>query len=387
MLAVRAKALIDGRLAPSVDDVLALAEPILKHRMALTFAARAEGQRLGPSSPGSSRRWSNADGEPAQARQDPTSGAGASWRSNARRTASPTACPKCSWRRSASRRRWRTACTAAAAPGPARRSGSSASFRRATRAPVIDWRRSASSDHLYVREREWEAAHTVWLWPDLSPSMNFRSHLAPIDQARPRAGADAGCRRAAGARRRTRRPARPDAADRQPQGDDAHRRSHRSPTRAPRRSATPAAEGALWPLFRRASCSATSSIPAETIASTSRRSPPTAPPAISSQILDPGRGDAALRGPHRIPQPRRRRNAGSPTACESLRAQYQERLAAHRAELDRDGQAARLVVPRASHRPPAAEPLLTLIMRLQGGAAITAGKAASRRDAAAEART
>ena len=42
----------------------------------------------------------------------------------------------------------------------------------------IDWRRSASSDHLYVREREWEAAHTVWLWPDLSPSMNFRSHLS-----------------------------------------------------------------------------------------------------------------------------------------------------------------------------------------------------------------
>jgi MoxR-like ATPase len=44
MLAVRAKALIDGRLAPSVDDVVALAEPVLKHRMALTFAARAEGE-------------------------------------------------------------------------------------------------------------------------------------------------------------------------------------------------------------------------------------------------------------------------------------------------------------------------------------------------------
>jgi MoxR-like ATPase len=43
MLAVRARALIDGRLAPSVDDVVALAEPVLKHRMALTFAARAEG--------------------------------------------------------------------------------------------------------------------------------------------------------------------------------------------------------------------------------------------------------------------------------------------------------------------------------------------------------
>lgn len=42
----------------------------------------------------------------------------------------------------------------------------------------IDWRRSASSDQHYVREREWEAAHTVWLWPDLSPSMDFLSTLA-----------------------------------------------------------------------------------------------------------------------------------------------------------------------------------------------------------------
>ena len=42
----------------------------------------------------------------------------------------------------------------------------------------IDWRRSASSDHLYVREREWEAAHTIWLWSDLSPSMDFQSALS-----------------------------------------------------------------------------------------------------------------------------------------------------------------------------------------------------------------
>jgi MoxR-like ATPase len=42
MLAVRARALLDRRLAPSIDDVVALAEPVLKHRMALTFAARAE---------------------------------------------------------------------------------------------------------------------------------------------------------------------------------------------------------------------------------------------------------------------------------------------------------------------------------------------------------
>jgi MoxR-like ATPase len=44
MLAVRARALLDGRLAPSIDDVMALAEPVLKHRMALTFAARADGE-------------------------------------------------------------------------------------------------------------------------------------------------------------------------------------------------------------------------------------------------------------------------------------------------------------------------------------------------------
>src|SRR6187551_3821757 len=42
----------------------------------------------------------------------------------------------------------------------------------------VDWRRSARDDHLYVREQEWEAAHTVWIWPDRSPSMAFVSSLA-----------------------------------------------------------------------------------------------------------------------------------------------------------------------------------------------------------------
>ncbi len=45
-LCARARALYDGRLAPSVDDVRALAEPVLQHRMALTFAARAEGMTV-----------------------------------------------------------------------------------------------------------------------------------------------------------------------------------------------------------------------------------------------------------------------------------------------------------------------------------------------------
>ncbi|MEQ8394591.1 MoxR family ATPase [Thalassobaculum sp.] len=46
MLAIRARAVLDGRLAPSIDDVLALAHPVLRHRMALNFAARAEGVTL-----------------------------------------------------------------------------------------------------------------------------------------------------------------------------------------------------------------------------------------------------------------------------------------------------------------------------------------------------
>jgi uncharacterized protein (DUF58 family) len=41
----------------------------------------------------------------------------------------------------------------------------------------VDWRRSARDDHLYVREQEWEAAHTVWIWADRSPSMVFASPL------------------------------------------------------------------------------------------------------------------------------------------------------------------------------------------------------------------
>ena len=46
MLAVRARALIEGRLAPSTDDVVALAGPVLRHRMAISFAARADGMTV-----------------------------------------------------------------------------------------------------------------------------------------------------------------------------------------------------------------------------------------------------------------------------------------------------------------------------------------------------
>ena len=65
-----------------------------------------------------------------------------------------------------------------------RRAGSGENFWQYRRfvsgeaASRVDWRRSARDDHLYVREQEWEAAHTVWIWPDRSPSMVFVSNLA-----------------------------------------------------------------------------------------------------------------------------------------------------------------------------------------------------------------
>ena len=65
-----------------------------------------------------------------------------------------------------------------------RRAGAGESFWQYRRfvsgepAQRVDWRRSARDDHLYVREQEWEAAHTVWIWPDRSPSMAFASKEA-----------------------------------------------------------------------------------------------------------------------------------------------------------------------------------------------------------------
>jgi len=50
----------------------------------------------------------------------------------------------------------------------------------------VDWRRSAREDRAFVREREWEASHTVWIWFDRSASMAFASNLAScakIDRA------------------------------------------------------------------------------------------------------------------------------------------------------------------------------------------------------------
>lgn len=46
----------------------------------------------------------------------------------------------------------------------------------------IDWRRSARDDHTYIKDQEWEATHTVWLWADLSASMLFKSGGATVSK-------------------------------------------------------------------------------------------------------------------------------------------------------------------------------------------------------------
>jgi uncharacterized protein (DUF58 family) len=44
----------------------------------------------------------------------------------------------------------------------------------------IDWHKSARSDRVFIRENEWEAANTLWLWASPSPTMDFKSHLADV---------------------------------------------------------------------------------------------------------------------------------------------------------------------------------------------------------------
>ncbi|HWT29413.1 MAG TPA: DUF58 domain-containing protein [Propylenella sp.] len=63
-------------------------------------------------------------------------------------------------------------------PGPGETFWQFRSYVAGEPARQIDWRRSARDHHLYVREREWEASQTVWLWADLSTSMDFRSRLS-----------------------------------------------------------------------------------------------------------------------------------------------------------------------------------------------------------------
>jgi uncharacterized protein (DUF58 family) len=49
-------------------------------------------------------------------------------------------------------------------------------------AQAIDWRQSAKTDRLFVRQNEWEAAQNVWLWRDSSPSMRYQSRFGPCEK-------------------------------------------------------------------------------------------------------------------------------------------------------------------------------------------------------------
>ena len=55
-------------------------------------------------------------------------------------------------------------------------------FREGDTASSVDWRHSARTSHLYVREKEWEAAESVWIWRDGSASMDYASDFAPCSK-------------------------------------------------------------------------------------------------------------------------------------------------------------------------------------------------------------
>ncbi len=230
-------------------------------------------------------------------------------------------------------------------------------------ATLVDWRRSASSDHLFVREREWEAAHTIWLWPDLSKSMAFRSHLATVtkrDRALVLILAAAELLVRGGERVALLGLSRP-SANRKAARHLAERiagslanpvlaESLPPPEQLPRLSGVLLASDFLDPLPQieaRLQTLAANHVFGHLI-----------------QVLDPaeetlpydGRTEfTALEGSERWIADR----------AESLRPQYVERLAAHRAGLE--AIARKLGWSLLAHRTdrPAAEPLLALIMRMQ----------------------
>ena len=171
MLAARARALVDGRLSPSLDDVAILAEPALKHRMALSFAARAEGETIsavigrlvGQDDPMIRRLLAQMTLPPSIRHDAATLSA---------RLPSLVIAAR------------RVAQTVRHGVHGRRRAGSGETFWQfrpflsGEPSSRVDWRRSAREERAFVREREWEAAHTVWIWFDRSASMQFASSLA-----------------------------------------------------------------------------------------------------------------------------------------------------------------------------------------------------------------
>ncbi len=231
-------------------------------------------------------------------------------------------------------------------------------------ATSIDWRRSASSDTLFVREREWEAAHTVWLWPDLSPSMSFRSHLSATtkrDRAIVLALAAAELLVAGGERVGLLGLTRPSAA---------RRIATRLAETLALHGRQPEVTRSLPPEVRLQRFSGTVLFsdfldPIPTIAARLRAIASSDVSGHLVQVLDPAEetlpyeGRAEFTGPedgaHWIAD-----------RVESLRDRYRAKLEAHRAELaDVARRLGWTLLVHHTDRPPA-EPLLALVLRLRG---------------------
>jgi uncharacterized protein (DUF58 family) len=237
-------------------------------------------------------------------------------------------------------------------------------FQGSDAAMLIDWRRSASSDTLFVREREWEASHTFWLWPDVSPSMAFRSHLSRTEKRERalvlmlavaemlvRAGervALLGLTPPLSTRKATTRIAEALAVN----------------------EGTEAVKASLPPKARLSRFSSAILIgdfldPPEAIAQRLNEMAEGGVQGHLLQVLDPAEETLAYEGrvEFRSPEGADRWVADR---VESLRGAYRQKLAAHRAHIE---EAARRIgwsfLVHHTDRP-AAEPLLTLIMRLQG---------------------
>jgi uncharacterized protein (DUF58 family) len=240
-------------------------------------------------------------------------------------------------------------------------------FQGSDAATLIDWRRSASSDTLFVREREWEASHTFWLWPDVSPSMAFRSHLAGIQkrdraivlmlavaEMLVRAGervALLGLTSPLSSRKATTRIAEALAAN---EGSDALKASLPPKARLSRFSSAILIGDFLDPpeaIARRLSEMAEGGVQGHLI-----------------QVLDPAEETLAYEGRVEFRSPEGA-DLWIADRVESLRGAYRQRLAAHRAQIEEA--ARRLGWSFLVHHTdrPASEPLLSLIMRLQGMAA------------------
>lgn len=234
-------------------------------------------------------------------------------------------------------------------------------------AASIDWRRSASSDTLFIREREWEASHTFWIWSDLSASMQFRSHLSPTwkrdralvlglaaSEMLVRAGervAYLGLTPPMSSRKATSRIAENIASH---QDADALKSSLPPPARLSRFSTALLFGDFLDPpdeVARRINEMAAGGVAGHMI-----------------QVLDPAEETLPYQGRVEFLSPEGGERWVADRA-ETLREDYQKRLSAHREAI---AEAARRVgwsflVHRTDR--PAAEPLLSLIMRLQGMAA------------------